>query len=323
MSRKKQLATVAGTFAAAMGIGYFVQNGDANASLATDTAQVQAQEDVTVQTASVLPELPQAPAEPDINAGVLVASVEIATDVATAPIVNDVNQDVAELACEAVLTATSSPAAMVTLSLDAPCQTDVRATIHHQGMHFTQLTDADGRFNVDIPALAEASIFIVAFPNGEGAMANTMVPSVSEFDRVVLQSKDLNGIDIHAREFGANYGEAGHIWKEAAGLTDDAVAGTGGFMTLLGDDAVADGSYVQIYSYPSAATQNFGQIDLTIEAQVTSDNCNQPVSAETMQITGGIDATVREFELEMPDCDAVGDFLVLNNLYENLKLAQN
>ncbi len=321
MSRKKQLITIAGSFAVAGGIGYFMQNGEVSASLA-ETTPVSAEAEA-ISTSSLLPETPVDPVEIDKSEGVQIAAVQTVAAVEVPEEDIAPKATVAELACETTLTATPTVAAMVTLDLDAPCQKNVRATIHHQGMHFTQLTDVDGKFKIDVPALAEAAIFIVAFPNGEGAVANTTVTSMSFYDRVVLQWKGSEGFDIHAREFGADYGAKGHVWSEAVGDVDDAVTGSGGFMVNLGDQTAPDPLLAQIYSFPTAVSSQTGEVDLTVEAEITTKNCGRALSAETMQVIGGNDATIHALEIEMPDCDASGGFLVLNNMFENLKLAQN
>jgi hypothetical protein len=60
---------------------------------------------------------------------------------------------------------------------------------------------------------------------------------------------------------------------------------------------------------------------MTVEAEVTASNCGRELSARTMGVMDGTPAERHELTFFMPDCAAVGDFLVLKNLYEDLKIA--
>ena len=102
---------------------------------------------------------------------------------------------------------------MVNLTLEASCLPRERVTVHHSGMVFSQTTDAAGGLDLTVPALAKDAVFILAFTNGDGAMAQTVVEEVDDYDRMVLQWRGDTGFQIHAREFGAEYGEDGHVWS--------------------------------------------------------------------------------------------------------------
>jgi hypothetical protein len=94
--------------------------------------------------------------------------------------------EVAEDICEPTLTATGAPMASVDLELFAPCHGGMPVVIYHEGMMFHEITEADGRLNIEVPALAEDAFFIAAFNDGVGAVAITDVPEVSLYDRAVL-----------------------------------------------------------------------------------------------------------------------------------------
>lgn len=226
-------------------------------------------------------------------------------------------------ACEIIANARPIAAAMVQLTVDADCLPNERLAIHHSGMVFSETTDADGHLDVTVPALAQEALFIVAFTNGDGGVAQTKVEELQDYDRVVLQWSGAAGMEIHAREFGADYGEAGHVWAEAARDMSYAVTGQGGFITRHGNTNMADALVAEVYSYPARTTQRAGVIDLTVEAEVGLDNCGLEVEATTLQTFRGGDVTTRDLTLAVPDCDAAGSFLVLNNLLEDLKVASN
>jgi len=70
----------------------------------------------------------------------------------------------------------------------------------------------------------------------------------------------------------------------------------------------------EVYTYPA-----MGSADVVIEAAVTAQTCGRELLGETLLSEAGR-VTVTDLTLAMPDCDAVGDFLVLNNLVPDLTL---
>ena len=225
--------------------------------------------------------------------------------------------------CEVTLTATPAAAAMVDLALSAPCQPLAQVTFHHQGMMFSALTDAEGAVQVTVPALATGAVFIVDAGEGEGAVAITDVPDLAGFDRAVLQWQGAEGLQMHAREFGADYGSAGDVW---AGMPRDAQAllsGQGGFLVELGDAAADNPLRAEVYTYPSDSGAQTGDVLLTVEAEVTEANCGQDIAAQTLQLGAGDEPVAQDLTMTMPDCSAVGQFLVLSGMLADLHVAAN
>jgi len=230
-------------------------------------------------------------------------------------------EPVPELACQPGLTATPLPEAMVALTLTAPCAPDSMVTLHHQGMMFTALTDATGGLQVTVPALVAGAMFIADLGDGAGAVAVADVPEAAQIDRAVLLWQGLDGLMIHAREFGAGYGAPGHVWSGAPGNAQAAQAGEGGFLIRLGDPAIADGMMAEVYTYPSFQTRRSGTVVLTVEAEVTAGNCGRDVSAQAIQMSPGGPPFAADLTMTLPDCDALGEILVLNNMLMDLTLA--
>jgi hypothetical protein len=212
---------------------------------------------------------------------------------------------------------------MVTLTLDAPCAPNERLTVHHNGMMFTQITDSDGSVTISAPALAEQAVYILAFSNGDGAVAQTFVPDVAMYDRVALQWRGDAGFQLHAREFGADYGQAGHVWSGIAPDVDGMASGQNGYITRIGDLQAPEPLVAEVYTFPSGMSSRSGTIDLSVEAEVTDINCGLEIEAQSLELTLGGKIKTRDLTLAVPACDAVGDFLVLNNLVPDLKVASN
>jgi hypothetical protein len=223
--------------------------------------------------------------------------------------------------CDITMTAQPMAAALVKLELAAPCLPNERLTMHHNGMMFTDTTDANGKFEMAVPALAETAVFIASFANSDGAVASTKVTELVDFDRAVVQSEFENGTSLHALEYGADYNGSGHIWANAAGEIADTAVGKGGFMMMLGNPSVSDAMTAQVYTFPSAFAEQGGDVSLSVEIEVTAANCGKEIEAQTLQTVKGAPPKVQSLSLTMPDCDAIGDFLVLKNLVNDLKVA--
>ncbi len=229
----------------------------------------------------------------------------------------------AEADCPITAQARPVAAAMVNLTLTAPCFPNERLTVHHSGLLFNQTTDAQGALEITLPALAENATFIVAFSNGEGTVAQTTVEELADFDRVAVNWKGDTGFELHALEYGADYGEEGHVWSGAMRDMSFAVTGEGGYISRLGDATVPDGLMAEVYTFPSTHAQRAGNVDLSIEAEVAERNCGLEIEAQSLQMQGGGEIVSKDLTLSVPDCEAAGNFLVLNNLFEDLKVAVN
>lgn len=327
MSRKKKFVTAASTFSVALGIGFVMQYGDAVASRSVPETQsatptVAAPEFVIPQEVSAassfaIPEvsLPQVEVE-----SVQLAALTSELGDVQAPVM-DAPQATTEPACDIEMTADSLPLAMVALSINAPCNPQAAVTIHHQGLMFAYLTDEDGRLDILAPAMAEEAFFISSFANGEGAVASTIVTDLGTLDRAALQWQGVHAVQLHAREFGADYGTEGHVWNAAAREIDFAHPEKAGFLTTMGDMRVANPMMVEIYTYPTALGNRDGRVAMTVEVEVTEANCGRDIAAQSIQLNAGLDPSAIDLTMTLPDCDAIGEFLVLNNMFKDMTLA--
>ncbi|MCA0920321.1 hypothetical protein [Pseudooceanicola nanhaiensis] len=233
------------------------------------------------------------------------------------------DKDAAAPVCEVALQAEQRAAAMVHLVLDAPCLPNERVTFHHSGLMFTLATDADGHLEAEAPALTETALYIASFAAGDSAVAMVDVDSLIFYDRAVVQWKGAEGLHLHALEYGAHYGEAGHVWADAPRDLTVAARGEGGFLTKLGDPSIAEAQLAEVYTFPTATAAREGDIDLSVEAEVTAANCAQELDAQSLQVHEGAAPVVQDLVLDMPECSAAGDYLLLKNLVNDLKIARN
>lgn len=223
------------------------------------------------------------------------------------------------LPCDITATASAMPAALVALDIQAPCRTNAAVTINHSGLEIVSSTDALGLLTLDIPAFESPAFFSVTFADGVEETVLVGLPDLEEYDRIGLTWRGDMGLELHAMEFGAAFGDDGHVWQDAPAGPSAAIAGIGGFMTLVetGD------SFAQIYTLPRATLREGEQVRLSIDAPVTAANCTQNVLARTLRTEAAGPVDVTELTFTVPSCEAVGDVLVLQNLLDDLRLASN
>ena len=325
MSRKKKLLTAGITFSVALGIGFAMQYGDAVAS--------RLQPETGVSNATVAPTEFVVPQQSNIVAVDIVPDarrlldipVPMPSAVQLAALQTDTIIDADALplepVCDIDMTAQTLPLAMVAVSVQAACQPNASLTIHHQGMMFTVLTDQSGGAEMLVPALAQNAFFISEFDDGEGAVASATVPDLASVDRAVLQWQGVNAVQLHALEFGADYDSGGHVWAAAARELDFVNPPQDGFLISLGDPTLDTPLMAEIYTFPSGSTSRDGTIALTVEAEVTADNCGREVTAQSMQLDPSAAPEAIDLSMTMPDCSAIGEFLVLKNMFRDLTLA--
>jgi hypothetical protein len=290
MLTKRLLAMICGTAACALAIGNFMQS---TAPAAPASARVDLQ---AIELTSVA----AGPAEP--------ARAASPARLAPAP------ANAAAASCPVSASAAAAAGARVRIALSAPCQASQRVTVHHNGLMFTEVTDAAGTLSMTVPALSEQAVFIFELPDGAGAVAAVQVPAIRDVERVALQWHGSAGFEIHALENGAAYGQPGHIWS---GGESSAGAST---VVRLGNPSQPEPRMAEIYTLEK--TGRFpADVALSVEAEVSQQNCGRDLSAQTLELRGGERLRTRDLTLAMPDCSAVGNFLVLNNLVRDLTIA--
>lgn len=335
MSRSKEIFTAVGTLGCALGIGFIMQSSDAATGrygAASDVAQHEREMQRMAAESSILEvqDIELTSAAFDLDQDKVNVEFSVPATQPTLAAVSDVEAPATGSSvpaitdsCEINAEARPMAAAMVSLTLNAPCLPNERITVHHNGMIFSQTTSSTGELNINVPALSETAVFVFAFGNGDGAVAQAKVEDLADFDRVVLQWKDDAGFEIHALEFGARYDDAGHVWSGKPRDMASAITGEGGFMTLNGDLSVTSPMIAEVYTFPSDSVGRDGGIAISVEAEVNSGNCGQEIEAQSLELVSGNDIRTRDLTLSVPDCDAVGSFLVLNNLFTDLKVASN
>lgn len=250
------------------------------------------------------PELPQ----PEV---ILAAATpeQPAAALETAPVANAAPTD-----CPVTLDLAVVPGAMIGVTLLAPCAPNARVVLQHQGLAVTGMTTASGALFASLPAMTAQAMVAAVMADGTKVETTLAVPEAVDFRRFGVQWQGDDAFQVNAYENGAAYGTPGHINGVQPGVASD----TGGFLQILGDPSAPMPLLAEVYTYPKAT----GPVEMTVEAAVTDKTCGREILGETLLAVAG-KVVVTDLTLAMPDCSAIGDFLVLNNLAGETTLAAN
>lgn len=320
---KRRIARVVAVLSIALAAGHLVQTKAAQDQARQSLEQrPQAIEPVAAGPETTAPRpvaaelipMPQVPlivlAPPVVSQPVLAApaaadAAPLAADPAPAP------------PCSAALDLVAQPAAMIGISLVAPCHVNERVVVQQAGLTFTALTNATGGLFLDMPALASRAEVSVVFADGTRATSQISTPDLSALRRFAIQWQQDDAFQLHGFEAGAGYGTPGDVWAENTRSPSALLPAGQGFMTLLGDSAAPAPLLAAVYTYPADPAV---RADIVVEAAIDTATCGRELLGQTLVSTGG-KVQVKELAVTMPECDAVGGYLVLKNLAPETNIA--
>ena len=224
------------------------------------------------------------------------------------------------LPCGLAVTASAMPGAMVALDVMDPCRPDTDLTITHSGLRFGARTDKMGLVTLDLPALETPAFVTVQTADGAEAMAMAGLPDLGAYLRVAIIWEGDLGLDLHGFAQGAGFGEPGHIWRENPGDLAATMQGGDGVLTALGGPHGTRSLRAQVLTMArsrAAATR------IALDIPIKPETCGLPLVAEAVQQTDTGALFRQPISLTLPGCDAVGDFLVLQNLFDPPRLVSN
>jgi hypothetical protein len=192
---------------------------------------------------------------------------------------------------------------MISVTLTAPCRAGERVVLRHAGLAVAEMLPADGKLVLDLPALNEKGEISVLFPDAEIARSAIAVPEALTVKRFGVQWMADDAFQLHVLEAGADYNQPGHVWADAP------VSANGGYLMALGNPTLDLPMMAAVYTWPANAAI---PADIMIESVVTDMTCGRELLGETIALQGGT-VTLTDLTLAMPECDALGDILVLKN----------
>ena len=227
--------------------------------------------------------------------------------------------EVAADPCPVSLELSKSENVMISLMLTAPCHPAERVVLKHAGLAVSAQTLAHGALAASLPALEQNATIEVLFKDGTAAEATLAMPEIATLRRFAVQYQADDAFQLHAFEDDAGYGGPGHVSGATPHLPAAGVPGKGGFLTLLGDSTTDLPLLAEVYTYPADPAQ---KPEVVVEAAVTETACGREILGETITSFGGT-VNIGDLTVAMPECDAVGDYLVLKNLVPDLNIAAN
>ena len=219
--------------------------------------------------------------------------------------------------CPVSLELANADNALIAVTLVAPCHADERVVLKHAGLTVTAKTTLTGALFTNMPALVQDAQVEVMFKDATSVSASVAVPELATLRRFAVQWQQDDAFQLHAFEDGSDFGGPGDVSQDNLHQPIAGAPAAGGFLTLLGDATTDLPMLAQVYTYPKD-----GKIkpEIVIEAAVTEATCGREVLGQTLQTTTGA-VKVSDMSLAMPECDAVGDYLVLKNLVPDMNIA--
>lgn len=220
-------------------------------------------------------------------------------------------------ACPVSLELANADNALIAVTLVAPCHADERVVLKHAGLTVTAKTTLTGALFTDLPALVQDAKVEVMFKDTTAVSASVAVPELATLRRFAVQWQQDDAFQLHAFEDGSDFGGPGDVSQTNLHQPMAGAPSAGGFLTLLGDATTDLPMLAQVYTYPKDS-----QIkpEIVIEAAVTEASCGRELLGQTLQTSAGA-VKVSDMSLAMPECDAVGDYLVLKNLVPDMNIA--
>jgi hypothetical protein len=324
MDVKRKAARVIAVLAVALAAGHLAQNmGNKPAAKPAASAEL-AKQPTKIETVAAGPETaPQSlTAKPEALAPLPAAPVAAPVAALMAPVETPVVQPPATQtstvqACDATLDLLVEQNAMIGITLIAPCNPNQRVVLRHGGLAVTGQTTSTGALFTALPALESAGTVEASFADGTNIKGEISVPELAALRRFGVQWQSDDAFQVHAFEGGAGYGDACHVSAVDPHRPIPGLAARGGFLSLLGDATTTNPLLAEIYTFPANPGAD---TEVVVEAAVTDATCGRELLAETLTSTGG-SVFVTDLTLAMPDCDAVGDYMVLKNLVLELNMA--
>lgn len=316
LTRTKKATTIASTFAIALGIGFIMQYGDANAARFTAQVGTDIQKPALIvdySPLSAMTEFARKPEAADYKFGTganmateagsikLVALVEEIRDADTAAFfAQSQPQAFRQNDCDVLAVTAPDHQGSVQMTVVSQCRTEMPFTVKHGGLSFTAQTDGSGTAILTVPAMSEDAIFVMTFDDGKSLSASTYAPQASLYNRVIFQWEGLEG----------DY------------LRSNAPEGSAVMLERLGANTGKTPRFAQVYSFPADVSIVDGMRSIDLVAEVTSQNCGRDLNAESFTVfPSGVDGLFKNIRITLPACEEVGATLELKKVLGEQTLA--
>jgi hypothetical protein len=315
LSRVKRATSIASTFAIALGIGFAMQYGDANAARYASDVPVAVRAPVLIVDYAPLTEMSEVALKPEtVASGNLGLGRDVAVDVDSIKLVALVREAAnagagafysqpqapqhADCDIKAALAPDDSGSVLMTIL--SKCRTNAAFSVNHNGLTFTAQTDHKGMSSLKVPAMAVDAAFFITFEDGKSLATSTYAPDAELYNRVVFQWEGHESDYLHSTEAATSFGK----------------------IDRLGADVGEIPRFAEVYSFPAEHGVTDGLRGIDVVATVTESNCGQDLVAESFTIFPGIvDLTFKDILITLPDCHGIGDVIGLKKVLGEQTLA--
>ena len=203
-------------------------------------------------------------------------------------------------ACEISVLAEPAADAMVRVTIDAPCLGGQRFTLRHAGLVFADRLEEDGRFAALVPAFDAAAPFTLSLAGGWQAEVRVQGLVLAGYERAAISWEGAPGLRLVSHADGS--ARAGFITELGNGdLPDPRLAVV---LTLRPDEALRSARF-------------------EAEVAIGPENCGKLVAGRALTLSNDGRIGAAALEVAIPKCDGRGGFLLLKNLFRDMKIASN
>lgn len=225
--------------------------------------------------------------------------------------------------CLPAARAEAAPGAIIRIDLET-CMGGVPILIDHAGLAFSAMSGSDGRFSTELPAFDSDALVRVTVGGAHEMTLQVDVPDAVWYDRVALSWEGRASLAIHAFEMGAGPGTPGHVSASHPRTPERGAAAEGGFLMRFGDLPPRGGGVsAEVYSFPTGRIPGQGTVRLAVSVTVTDEACGKELPVRVLRSLGASGPRKTIVPVAFPGCESAGSILVLKNLLEDLRIAQN
>jgi len=266
-----------------------------------------------------IPTAEQPPKPPPISGFELVRSAQTAF-VSTSPeTFGTLKIDPTQMDCSLGLSAKSLRGARIQLDVKAPCHKSKVITITHAGLRFSEIVDNKGEITITIPVLSDPANIKVSFADGASKSISTPVKGLSSLQRTGIAWSGQANLQLNANEQFFDSSHNKQLTKLNARSYKKSYLQGGGYLTVLGNNDVENGKFVQIYSVESP---NAAFVDFKVVLANPSHLCGTGFSINTVRYAANLGTQITSKNVSVKNCSADKQSIVLKNILRNLIVAQ-
>lgn len=317
LSRVKRATSIASTFAIALGIGFAMQYGDANAARYASDVPVAVRAPVLIVDYAPLTEMSEFTLKPetvasgnlglggdvavDANSIKLVALVREAASAETGVLYSQSQPQAPQHAdCDIKAALAPDDSGSIFMTILSNCRTNAAFSVNHNGITFTAKTDHKGMSSLKVPAMAVDAAFFITFEDGKSLATSTYAPDAELYNRVVFQWEGHESDYLRSTEAATSLGK----------------------IDRLGADVGEIPRFAEVYSFPADLDVTEGLRGIDVVAAVTENNCGQDLVAESFTLFPGIvDLAFKDILITLPNCHHIGDIIGLKKVLGEQTLA--